>query len=190
MAMPDVVERDWMPGDVRRLPDDGNKYECVDGVLLVTPGPAYDHVYTVEAFFRALDAFAITLRPDARLYQSSADVELDSRSMVQPDLFVARPKSGLDRIRRTEDVRDLLLAIEVLSPGTARVDRGPKRELYQRAGVHEYWIVDHEARLVERWRPSDVRPEILRGTLVWHPEGAVKPLALDLPALFAQARGA
>jgi Uma2 family endonuclease len=84
----------------------------------------------------------------------------------------------------------LIVVRGTFSPGTARVDRGPKRELYQRAGVPEYWIVDHEARLVERWRPSDVRPEILRGTLVWHPEGAVKPLALDLPALFAQARGA
>jgi Uma2 family endonuclease len=189
MAMPDVVERFWTPEDVRQLPDDGNRYECIDGVLLVTPGPAYDHVYTVEGFFRALDAFAIAMRPAARLYQPPADVELEPRSVVQPDLFVARPRIGLDRIRRAADIRDLLLAVEVLSPGTARIDRGRKRAFYQRCGVQEYWIVDHEARLVERWRPSDLRPEIIRDTLEWLPEGAQQSLRIDLPALFSEALG-
>ena len=77
----------------------------------------------------------------------------------------------------------------MLSPSTARTDRGRKRECYQRAGVHEYWIVDHAARLVERWRPTDARPEIISGTLVWHPEGAATPLEIDLPALFREALG-
>lgn len=112
-----------------------------------------------------------------------------SRSLVQPDIFVARLEPGISLIGTPADIRGLLLVVEVLSPSTARVDRGRKRELHQRARVHEYWIVDHEARLVERWRPSDVRPEIISRTLVWHPEGAAGPLEIDLPALFAEALG-
>ena len=92
-------------------------------------------------------------------------------------------------IRKPEDLQTLILAIEVLSPSTARTDRGRKREFSHRAGVHEYWIVDHAARVVERWRPTDSRPEILSGTLTWHPEGATASLEIDLPALFRDALG-
>jgi len=187
MAMPDVVERFWTPEDVRQLPDDGNRYECIDGVLLVTPAPRVPHGYVVDAVLDALREFARALRPDAWLFHAPVDVEIWPQTLVQPDIFVARRKLGIGRIMQPSDMRDLLLAIEVLSPSTARVDRGRKREFYQRAGVHEYWIVDHGARLVERWRPTDTRPEILSGTLRWHPEGAEGSLAIDLPALFRAA---
>jgi Uma2 family endonuclease len=56
--------------------------------------------------------------------------------------------------------------------------------MYQRH-VPEYWIVDLDARLVERWRPEDTRPEILTERLDWLPEGALEPFQLDLPAYFA-----
>jgi Uma2 family endonuclease len=187
MAMPDVVERYWTPEDVRQLPDDGNRYECIDGVLLVTPAPGMPHAYVVEELLDLLREFARGLRPEARLYHAPLEVEILPQSLVQPDIFVARRKPGIGRIMKPADMRDLLLAIEVLSPSTARVDRGRKREFYQRAGVHEYWIVDHAARLVERWRPTDTRPEILSGTLTWHPEGAGEPLEIDLLALFRAA---
>lgn len=75
----------------------------------------------------------------------------------------------------------------MLSPSTARYDREVKRRLYQREGVPEYWIVDLDARSIERWRPSDEAPEVFRETLVWHPRGAGEPLAIDLLALFARA---
>jgi Uma2 family endonuclease len=73
----------------------------------------------------------------------------------------------------------------VLSPSSAQHDRVRKRPLYQRH-VPEYWIVDLDARLVERWRPDDDRPEILTGVLAWHPAGASEPFRLELPAYFAQ----
>jgi len=189
MAMPDVVERYWTPEDVRQLPDDGNRYECIDGVLLVTPAPRIPHANVVDVFLDAIREYSRALRPGAWLYHAPVDIEIPPQSLLQPDIFLARPRSGIARIMQSEDIRDLLLVIEVLSPSTARVDRGRKREFYQRAGVHEYWIVDHGARLVERWRPSDARPEILSGTLRWHPEGANEPLEIDLPALFADALG-
>ena len=77
------------------------------------------------------------------------------------------------------------LAVEILSPSTARLDRQVKRRLYQRQGVPEYWIVDIDARLVERWRPADDRPEILTERLTWQPDPARPALGVDLGAYFA-----
>jgi Uma2 family endonuclease len=90
------------------------------------------------------------------------------------------------RIRRWSDVRALRLAVEVISPGSGRHGRVKKRRYYQRNGVPEYWIVDGQARVVERWTPDDpFRPEVLDATLAWHPAGAPAPLVIDVVALFA-----
>jgi Uma2 family endonuclease len=83
----------------------------------------------------------------------------------------------------------LLLAIEVLSPSTARADRTTKRRRYQRAGIPEYWIVDLDARVIERWRPGDDRPEVLGETLTWLAPGAASPLTIELAPLFARIHG-
>jgi Uma2 family endonuclease len=80
--------------------------------------------------------------------------------------------------------RELLLAVEVLSPSSGRYDRVTKRPHYQRH-VPEYWIVDLDARLFERWRAGDERPEILTETLEWTPAGASEPFTLDLIRFFA-----
>ena len=82
-------------------------------------------------------------------------------------------------------VGDLLLAIEVLSPTTARTDRQKKRRLYQTETVGEYWIVDADAQLIERWRPGDDRPEIVGDRIHWRCAGAAEPLSIDLPEFFA-----
>src|SRR6266516_4581597 len=76
-------------------------------------------------------------------------------------------------------------SVEVLSPSTARADRQVKRRLYQQERVGEYWIVDVDARIVERWRATDERPEIVSTSLRWHPEPSAAPFELDLPAFFA-----
>lgn len=105
--------------------------------------------------------------------------------LVQPDLFVTPLVEG--RHPRTwQEVRALLLALEVLSPSSARADRQIKRRRYQRYGVPDYWIVDLDARLVERWRPADERPEILAERLEWQPATGLSPLPIDLPQLFAE----
>jgi Uma2 family endonuclease len=77
------------------------------------------------------------------------------------------------------------LAVEVLSPTTARIDRGRKRLLYQREGVPEYWIVDIDAQIVERWRPGDQRPEVLTERIEWRPSETADALVVDVAALFA-----
>ncbi len=87
------------------------------------------------------------------------------------------------------DISALLLAVEVLSPSTARRDRWQKRHMYQAFGASEYWMVDTNARLVERWRPNDERPEVCSDTLPWAPAGARAPLIIDLVQLFAVVAG-
>jgi Uma2 family endonuclease len=119
---------------------------------------------------------------------SPAVIELDLHSLVQPDVFVqglvdGRPAAGWNT------GAPLLLVIEVLSPTTARSHRMVKRRRFQRARIPEYWIVDPDAPVIERWRPNDERPEILPERTTWHPEGATESLTIDLPQLFARIHG-
>ena len=77
----------------------------------------------------------------------------------------------------------------MLSPDSARADRRVKRRHYQRAGVPEYWLVDLDARVAERCRPGDERPEVLSEELLWHPAGAGAPLRVELDAFFREVLG-
>ncbi len=184
MAMPDLVERYWTAEDVRALPEDGNRYECIDGALLVTPSPSYNHGYAVEFLRKRLSEF-VERNSLGQLLYAPSDVEIVAGSMVQPDLFVARSVSGA-RIRLASDIAELVLAVEVLSLSTASRDRGVKRRFYQRAGVAEYWIVGLEDRRVERWMPGSECAELLSYALAWSPRGALEILELDLVAYFAE----
>ena len=82
-----------------------------------------------------------------------------------------------------------MLAVETLSPSTARADRKVKSRIYMEEDVGEYWIIDLDARVVERWRKGESRPEILRESLGWHPRADVPPLSIDLVAYFAEVLG-
>ena len=116
---------------------------------------------------------------------SPADISWGPDILVQPDVFVA-----LLAETRTGDwsrVRTLLLAIEVLSPSTARADRFTKRRLFQEVGVPLSWIVDPDAREAEAWPPATAFPAVERDTLVWHPAGAPAPFTLALDQLFRPA---
>ena len=180
--MPAVATR-WTPDLVRVLPADGNRYECLGGSLLVTPAPRYVHQYAVLELARAL-APVVAEAGDLALLLAPADIELGG-DLLQPDLFVV-DHAGRPRPSDAAAVRAVVLVIEITSPTTARVDRGTKRERYQRAGIPEYWIVDLDARLIERWRPMDERPEILAATLHWTPRAGGPALDLDLPALLSR----
>ncbi len=187
MASP--IGTGWTAEQVRALQDEERawpRYELVDGVLLVTNAPRPVHQLMVASLFRALDAYVRT-HGLGTFFLSPSALELEPGTVVQPDLFVVPAAFG--RVRDWSDARGLLLAIEIVSPSSANTDRTRKRRLHQRAGVPDYWVVDVDARLVERWTPSDLRPEPLDERLTWHPAGAPEPLALDLPALFAEATG-
>src|SRR5688572_6695216 len=177
MGMPQALTG-WTADAVRALPDDGHRYEAVDGALLVTPAPTHVHQLAVSALIVRLGSY-LQRHAIGAVFPAPSDVELDARTLVQPDLYVARLVAGR-RPRSVAEVGVPLLAIEILSPSTARADRDIKRRRYQRAGIAEYWIVDLDARLVERWMPDDERPEHLSERLTWSDPGAPEPLQLDL----------
>jgi Uma2 family endonuclease len=177
----------WTVERVRALPDDRNRYEVIDGELYVSPAPTWRHQAASRQLFLLLDAYVVEHGIGDALY-APADIAFDDENMVEPDIFVV-PRIDGRRALAWEDVRRLLLAVEILSPGTARADRQAKRRLYQRQGVPEYRIVDLDARVIERWQPEDERPEILAQRMEWRPEAAHPPLVIDLERYFAAVHG-
>ena len=176
----------WTAAEVRRLIAENPlltpRYELVDGELLVTPSPAMPHQRAVRLLLLALSSYLERERV-GEVFTSPFDIELEPESLVQTDVFVV-PLHETRRLATEMPARELLVACEILSPSSGRYDRVKKRSLYQRH-VPEYWIVDLDARLVERWRPGDERPEILTELLEWHPEGAAESFRLELPGFFA-----
>jgi len=189
MAMPASDReraRRWTAREVRQLiaesPLQTPRYELVDGELLVTPSPILPHQRAVAFLWRALDDY-LRGNPVGDAYFSPSDVELEPGTIVQPDVFVVPPHES-ERSMRELPVRDVMVAAEVLSPTSGRHDRVTKRHLYSRH-VLEYWIVDLDARIVERWRLSAQQPDVLVTALEWHPTDAAEPFTLDLPKYFA-----
>ena len=182
MHMVHLAKR-WTVEDVQTLPDDGNRYEVVDGELLVTPAPSHAHQRMVLALAHRLMHHLGKHGPHEVLV-SPAEVRLGANAMVQPDLFVVPRPAG--RPSSWSELALPLLVVEVLSPSTARSDRFVKRRLYQREGILEYWIVDLDARAIERWRPADERPELLDDRIEWQPSEAEAPFVLELEPLFRE----
>jgi Uma2 family endonuclease len=192
MGMPARSEprKQWTLEEVRALRNrttGGTRYELVDGELLVTPAPTGVHQMAVQLLCAALYAYVRAERIGLAAL-APRDVDLEPDKSVQPDVFVV-PLDEVDRFRGGDPVERLVLAAEVLSPTSARGDRVKKRALYQRNRVSEYWIVDLDARVIERWRPDDDRPEILTARVEWLPERARAPFTLDLTAYFAEVFG-
>lgn len=191
MVMPAETRRRWTAREVRALiaesPLATPRYELVDGELLVTPSPSLPHQRAVGRLLVAISEYLERQRL-GEIISSPSDVELEPESITQPDLLAIPTAESRRVMREGLPIRELLLAIEVLSPSSGRHDRVRKRPLYQRH-VPDYWIVDNDARLVERWAPGDDRPQIITETLEWHPTGAGEPFTLDLPPFFAAVCG-
>ena len=187
MGMPAVSPEITSIDALLALPDDGMRHELLDGVHAVTPSPAYPHQVILREIEHRIAA-ALDGQDRYQVLWSPADIILGPRTLVQPDLFVIDVPPG-KQIRSWADVGVPVLAVEILSPGTAARDRGAKRRIYQHAGVAEYWIVDLDARLVERWRPDDSRPEILTDALDWEVPGGSGRINVDVTALFRPLQG-
>jgi Uma2 family endonuclease len=185
MGMPIGETRRWSVEDVWALPDDGNRYETVDGELLVSPAPRYVHQHVIGAMHLQLGMW---LRGPGKgigiALLAPADVILDPYTLVQPDLFVL-PPVGKAVMFGQEPAPAPLLAIEVLSPSTARNDRLKKRPRLQRAGI-ACWLVDVESHLVERWTPGADRPEICVDTVTWSPNAGAQAFSLALAEIWAE----
>src|SRR4051812_21399460 len=142
---------EWTVDMLDALPEDGQRYELIDGVLLVTPAPSDVHQLIAGELLSRLLAY---LRPGmvGRPLVSPADVRREDRrrNRVQPDVFVVRLRDG-QRPAYPNDVSDLLLAVEIASPSSGANDYPIKRGLYVNAGI-EYWVIDPQAQTFAVWR--------------------------------------
>ncbi len=130
----------WTREMWEQLPDDGNRYEVIDGVLYMTTAPSFFHQWVIRQimrlFFTTIDdrGIGLTCFSPIGLFMPGCDP-------VQPDIIVVRSEDlHIIHDRRINGVPALL--IEVLSPSNAVQDTEIKRDAYARAGVPEYWIVD------------------------------------------------
>jgi len=182
-----MVKRQWTVADLEDLPDDGNRYEVIDGELFVTPAPAWKHQRAIAALYSLVAEYLRSGRVGEVLF-APVDIIFSPTRGVQPDLLVVPVVDG-PRPQKFADVGRLLLAVEVLSPSSARADRVAKRTLYRDEGVPEYWLVDLDARTVERSTPSEPRVEVVTDVLEWRPDGAATAFRVDLAEYFASVLG-
>ncbi len=130
--------------DLDAMPDDGHRYELVDGALVVTPAPTWRHQHVVLEL-------AVLLRSsgpaDLEVLVAPFDVALSGDTVLQPDVLVARRRD----LSEPELPVAPLLAVEVLSPSTRRVDLTLKRSRYEAAGCASYWVVDPDPPALTAW---------------------------------------
>ena len=134
--------------DYAALPDDHRRYEIHDGELSVTPTPTFRHQLIITRLLGILHRHVVA-HDLGEVVPSPITVVLADTSVVEPDIvYLARDRLSLVGARGTIDGAPTL-AIEVLSPSTARIDRQTKKHLFERYGVPWYWIVDTDARSID-----------------------------------------
>jgi Uma2 family endonuclease len=188
MSMPALVRQHWTPDELRDFieehPEPVPRYELVYGELLVTPSPTSLHQRLVFEIAMQLNAY-VKRNNLGEVRISPSDLRPVPQTLLQPDLYVIPAVDGR-RAPLVDPVTRVLIAVEVLSPSSARFDRVIKRKLYQEIEGTEYWLVDPDAQTFERWRPADERPEICDREIIWRPANVDESFVLDIPALFVE----
>lgn len=142
------AQGEWTYEDYLRLPDEGQRYEVIRGVLYVAPSPNYDHQYTVLKLARRLDTF-VEENDLGVVLTAPFDILLPDRiaDPVEPDiLFIRKEHQPRRGDKNFQGVPDLL--VEVLSPRSRVYDRKVKLAAYRDAGVPECWLVDPMSRTI------------------------------------------
>ena len=177
MAMP--AAKLWTVEEVDSLPDDGNKYEVIDGELFVTPSPTFGHEWMIARLARLLDRF-VEAHDLGMVFAGRPAVRVPGSS-VEPDLIVAQ--TPVDPRARWEDAPTPYLVVEVHSPSTRRRDQIQKREFYLRTGIPEYWMVDLDRRSITQVRPG-CEDVISEASMTWRPSGVAADLTFSVAELF------
>lgn len=166
--------------DLDLFPEDGNRYELLDGVLLVTPAPAQSHQVVVNRIqFRLTEA--LELPGNARVVGPGA-VAVPPNTQLQPDILVY--PSGFPLSAEWAEIDEHWLAVEVLSTSSRIYDRDFKRDAYFALGVQQVWLVDRRNRCVEVCRARGVS-EVVRDVIRWHVPAVHVIVSIDLSAVFA-----
>ena len=177
MAMPLPV---YTTADLRRFPRDGNRYELLEGMLIVTPAPGSAHQIVLARLNAALVPYLGSTGPGVAV--TPGEIEIAPKTLLDPDLLVipTRFKPGTPWTKMT----GWWLAVEVFSRSSKVYDRDFKRDAYLRLGVAEVWLVDMREKCVLVSRPDGPRDVRHAGKLTWHPSEMPAPMALDVAQLF------
>ena len=166
------------------LPE-GEPYQLIGGKLTMTPAPGWRH----QRISRRIEMRLATYVEEhdlGEVFDAPTDVLLNEQNVVQPDLlFISKGREGLLSERGVIDGAPDMV-IEILSPSTSTVDTLEKREVYERSGVREYWIVDAEGRTVFAYALKNSRYELIykasRGERI--PSSVVKGFELFVDEVF------
>lgn len=174
MFMADTSVHQWTRADLLRLPDDGNRYEVLDGALLVTPPPAGLHQGSASRLVAALTTYCdrhgigVVLGPSAVVWDDNE---------LQPDVAVLPCTMEFLGHHEWQDYPRPLLVIEVASPSTRRRDAALKRKAYLDLGIPTYWIVEPQRGKVVVIRPN-ADDALVTDVLEWQPDIALPPLKI------------
>jgi Uma2 family endonuclease len=133
--MPMSVGRPFSVADLEAMPDDGRRYELIDGELLVTPAPSWPHQEVAYTLYMALRGACTR---DFRVVGAPFSVQLDMYNELQPDVLVAR----FADLTLKNLPKPPVLAVEVASASSRLTDANLKRAVYARMGVQSFWLVD------------------------------------------------
>ena len=165
--------------DLDRFPEDGNRYELLDGVLLVTPAPDFAHQLIGARLGHLLMR---ELEAPARVHVVVPGViSVAPRTQLQPDLLVVPARVPMSR--KWHDHTEHWLAVEIYSPSSRRYDRDFKRDAYHALGVHEVWLVDLDDLSVEVSRAAG-HGRTVRVEITWHIPLLDVDVRISLPELF------
>jgi Uma2 family endonuclease len=166
--------------DLEHFPDDGERYELLDGVVLVTPAPRAVHQRIATRLQARL--FNAVEVPGLAAVVGPGAITVPPSTQLQPDILVypARFAPNVD----WADVTEHWLAIEVLSRSSRFYDRVIKRDAYLTLGVREVWLVDIADKSVEVWRSRD-QLEVVRDVVRWPVPAHDLAVTIDLTELFA-----
>ncbi len=171
--------------EYRALPETGPRYQLIGGELLMSPAPSFRHQLVVARILAALLTF-VEARRLGSVVGSPIDVILTEQDVLQPD--IAYTSAGRKSIIAKEGIRGGPdLTVEALSPTTARLDLGPKRVLYARHGVTEYWVVDPDANRIDVYRLQEnaEKPQRTLGATDTLTTPLLPGFSLDLAGVFA-----
>jgi len=176
-------EATWTRAQWEQLPDDGNRYEVIDGVLYMSTSPSLFHQWISSRVYKALER-QLGETDVAFVFYAPAGVFMPGADPVQPDLVVVRAEDR-ERLRDEHFHGVPALLVEILSPSNAAFDLRTKRAAYARAGVPEYWIVRPTERdLLVLSEPERVSGEYLHAARAT-PDGELVSPTLPFRAVVA-----
>jgi len=166
--------------------DDGNRYELIKGELFLTPSPGTRHQFVAGNIFLFLSLY-VQKAGSGKVLIAPLDVVLDEpikKNTFQPDvIFISNDRLSIIEEARINGAPDLV--VEVLSPSTARRDRGKKSRRYFLSGVREYWLADPQEQLLEIFVPGE---KDWQRTGVYEEEDEECIVSTVLPGLEVRAR--